>query len=129
MAHGITLSLIPCIFLVQNWSTARPIAQTCCTSFAPDLAEGLHVRHVKATQSLWQQYRAQRLATTLIQNGVSQLHPLTINHPTLVAAIYAEIGNAPPKKIHAAVCLNSKIAHDMCKPYQRKTYARCDLLH
>ncbi|MDT2075107.1 MAG: methylenetetrahydrofolate reductase, partial [Planktomarina sp.] len=124
-----TLSLIPCIFLLQNWSKARSMAHTFGTSFALDLTEGLHLRHVQATQSLWRRHRPQRFATTLIQNGISQLHSLTINHATLVAAIYAAIENAPPKKIHTAGCLKSKMARDRIKPYQRKTYARCDLLH
>ena len=105
------------------------MAQTFDTSFAPDLAEGLHVRHMKATQSLWRRHRPQSLATTLIHNGVSQLHFLTINYATLVAAVYAAIGNAPPQKIHTAGCLKSKMVHHTIKPYQRKTYARCDLLH
>lgn len=82
-AAGVTIPLIPGILPVHSWNQTRVFAARCGTPIAPDIACSFDRADRDDRSALFALAHCTELCTTLMEEGVSDLHFYTLNRPTL----------------------------------------------
>jgi len=94
-AAGIDKPIIPGIFPIENWDGARRFAQSCGTSVPGWLDTAFGVAERDGRSDLLAIAHATELCSTLMEEGVEDLHFYTLNRPELTRDICHALGVMP----------------------------------
>ncbi|MEM1236647.1 MAG: methylenetetrahydrofolate reductase [Pseudomonadota bacterium] len=89
---GISGQIVPGILPVHNWNSVARFAQRCGTTVPTDLAQAFETAQRDGREDLLALAHAAELCSTLIDEGVEDLHFYTLNRPGLTRDVCRALG-------------------------------------
>ncbi|MCV6595965.1 MAG: methylenetetrahydrofolate reductase [NAD(P)H] [Mangrovicoccus sp.] len=96
---GIDAPIIPGILPIENWNGVKNFAKRCGTPVPAWMDEAFTAAKRDGREDLLAQTLCAELCTTLLENGVEDLHFYTLNKPHLTRDICAALGVQPESSL------------------------------
>ncbi|MEL6913480.1 MAG: methylenetetrahydrofolate reductase [Pseudomonadota bacterium] len=89
---GLAAPIIPGILPIHNWASAARFAKRCGTEIPLELAQAFEAAERDGRTDLLALAHATELCSTLVDEGVEQLHFYTLNRPNLTRDVLRALG-------------------------------------